>query len=156
MVTESLIKAPNTCPAPTISSSYHQVRCNDILFSIVKIVFFCAVSITVLQTTTRHLVPYCFVLLTFIRWIQLSFGVYDWSPEVWPFQIKATEEYFPVVLFILLYKVVQSFEFVGQILKYDHLRTVPTIVIAHMFCASPDTRISYRQCLLIQGSFCAA
>jgi len=30
------------------------------------------------------------------------------------------------------------------------LRTVPTIVIAHTFCASPDTRISYRQCLLIQ------
>ena len=36
-----------------------------------------------------------------------------------------------------------------------HLRTVPTIVIAHTFCASPDTRISYRQCLLMQGSFCA-
>ena len=41
----------------------------------------------------------------------------------------------------------------------DHLnyplRTVPTIVIAHTFCASPDTRISNRQCLLIQGYFCA-
>ena len=36
-----------------------------------------------------------------------------------------------------------------------NLRTVPTIVIAHTFCASPDTRISYRQCLLIQGYFCA-
>ena len=36
------------------------------------------------------------------------------------------------------------------------LRTVPTIVIAHTFCASPDTRISYLQCLLIQGYFCAA
>ena len=35
------------------------------------------------------------------------------------------------------------------------LRTVPTIVIAHTFCASPDTRISYRHCLLIQGCFCA-
>ena len=35
------------------------------------------------------------------------------------------------------------------------LRTVPTIVIAHTFCASPDTRISYRRCLLIQGYFCA-
>ena len=35
------------------------------------------------------------------------------------------------------------------------LRTVPTIVTAHTFCASPDTRISYRQCLLIQGYFCA-
>ena len=30
----------------------------------------------------------------------------------------------------------------------------PTIVIAHTFCASPDTRISYRQWLLIQGYFC--
>ena len=36
------------------------------------------------------------------------------------------------------------------------LRRVPTIVIAHTFCASPDTRISYRQYLLIQGYFCAA
>ena len=27
------------------------------------------------------------------------------------------------------------------------LRTVPTIGIAHTFCASPDTRICYRQCL---------
>ena len=35
------------------------------------------------------------------------------------------------------------------------LRTVPTIVIAHTFYASPDTRISYRQCLVIQGYFCA-
>ena len=35
------------------------------------------------------------------------------------------------------------------------LRTVPTIVIAHTFCASPDTRISYCQCLLIEGYFCA-
>ena len=34
------------------------------------------------------------------------------------------------------------------------LRTVPTIVIAHTFCASPDTRISYRQCLLIKVFFC--
>ena len=34
-----------------------------------------------------------------------------------------------------------------------NLRTVPTIVIAHTLCASPDTRISYRRCLLIQGYF---
>ena len=36
-----------------------------------------------------------------------------------------------------------------------HLRTVPNIVTAHTFCASPDTGISYRQCLPIQGYFCA-
>jgi len=40
-------------------------------------------------------------------------------------------------------------------IKNDILRTVPTIVTAHTFCASPDTRISHRQCLLIQGYFCA-
>ena len=34
------------------------------------------------------------------------------------------------------------------------LRTVPTIVIAHTFYASRDTRISSRRCLIIQGYFC--
>ena len=34
--------------------------------------------------------------------------------------MKAVEQYFPVVLFIMLYKVVLTFEFVGGILKYDH------------------------------------
>ena len=29
--------------------------------------------------------------------------------------MKATEQYFPVVLFIMLYKVVQTFEFVHEI-----------------------------------------
>ena len=35
-------------------------------------------------------------------------------------QMKATEQYFPVVLFIMLYKVVLIFESVGEILKCDH------------------------------------
>ena len=35
--------------------------------------------------------------------------------------MKATEEYFPVVLFIMLYKVVLTFESVDEILKCDHL-----------------------------------
>ena len=34
--------------------------------------------------------------------------------------MKATEEYFPVVLFIMLYKVVLIFESVDEILKSDH------------------------------------
>ena len=34
--------------------------------------------------------------------------------------MKATEQYFRVVLFITLYKVVLSFEFTGEILKCDH------------------------------------
>jgi len=35
-------------------------------------------------------------------------------------QMKATEQYFPVVLFIMLYKVVLMFESVDGILKCDH------------------------------------
>jgi len=35
-------------------------------------------------------------------------------------QMKATEQYFSVVLFIMLYKVVQTFESVDEILKRDH------------------------------------
>ena len=35
-------------------------------------------------------------------------------------QMKATEQYFPVVLFIMLYKVVLTFESLGEILKCDY------------------------------------
>ena len=35
-------------------------------------------------------------------------------------QMKATEQYFPVVLFIMLYKVILTFESVDEILKCDH------------------------------------
>ena len=35
-------------------------------------------------------------------------------------QMKATEQYFPVVLSIVLYKVVLTFESVDEILKYEH------------------------------------
>ena len=34
--------------------------------------------------------------------------------------MKAIEQYFPVVLFILLFKVVLTFESVDEILKRDH------------------------------------
>ena len=34
--------------------------------------------------------------------------------------MKATEQYFPVVLFIMLYKVVVRFESSDEILKCDH------------------------------------
>ena len=34
--------------------------------------------------------------------------------------MKATEQFFPVVLFIMLYKVVLTFESVDEILKCDH------------------------------------
>ena len=35
-------------------------------------------------------------------------------------QMKATKQYFPVALFIMLYMVVLTFEFVDEILKCDH------------------------------------
>ena len=35
-------------------------------------------------------------------------------------QVEATEQYVPVVLFIMLYKVVLTFEFVDEILWCDH------------------------------------
>ena len=34
--------------------------------------------------------------------------------------MKATEKYFPLVLFIMMYNVVLTFESVGEILKCDH------------------------------------
>ena len=34
--------------------------------------------------------------------------------------MKATEQAFPVVLFIMLHKVVLTFEFVDEIIKCDH------------------------------------
>jgi len=34
--------------------------------------------------------------------------------------MKATEQYFPVVLFIMLYKVVQTFQSLNKTLHYDH------------------------------------
>ena len=34
--------------------------------------------------------------------------------------MKATEQYFPVLLFIMMYKMVLSFVSVGEILKCDH------------------------------------
>ena len=35
-------------------------------------------------------------------------------------QMKATEQYFPMVLFIMLYKVIPTFESVDEILWCDH------------------------------------
>ena len=35
-------------------------------------------------------------------------------------QMKATEQHFPVVLFIMLYKVVLNFERVGEMLLSNH------------------------------------
>ena len=43
--------------------------------------------------------------------------------------MKATEQYFPVVLFIMLYKMVLTFESVGGILKCDHSKQYFSVVL---------------------------
>ena len=49
-----------------------------------------------------------------------NFWVCGWNPKMWPLESKATERYFHVVPFIMLYKVVLTFESVDEILKCDH------------------------------------
>ena len=46
-------------------------------------------------------------------------------------QVKATEQYFPVVLFIMLYKVVLTFESVDEILWCDHSNETSSAVLSH-------------------------
>ena len=48
--------------------------------------------------------------------------------------MKATEQYFPVVLFIILYKVVLTFESVDVILKCDHLNESYGAVLSCLIC----------------------
>ena len=43
--------------------------------------------------------------------------------------MKATEQYFPVVLFIMLYKVVLTFDSVDEIPKYDHSNESHRVVL---------------------------
>ena len=45
--------------------------------------------------------------------------------------MKATEQYFPVLLFIMLYKVVLTFESVDEILKCDHSNETSLAVLLH-------------------------
>ena len=46
-------------------------------------------------------------------------------------QMEATEQYFPVVLIIMLYRMVQTFETVDEILKYDHSNESCWAVLSH-------------------------
>ena len=47
--------------------------------------------------------------------------------------MKATEQYFPVVLFIMLYKVVLTFESVHEILWRDHSNETPPETVQQYF-----------------------
>ena len=54
-----------------------------------------------------------------VRGDSTNFWVCGWNLKV-TIQMKATEQYFPVVLFIMLYKVILTFESVDKMLKCDH------------------------------------
>jgi len=45
--------------------------------------------------------------------------------------MKAAVQYFPVVLFIMLYKVVLTFESVDEILNYDHSNEIYWTVLSY-------------------------
>ena len=53
-------------------------------------------------------------------------------------QIKATERYFPVVQFIMLYKVVITFEFANEILKCDQSNENRSAILQVMLCIVLD------------------
>ena len=55
-------------------------------------------------------------------------------------QVKATEQYFPMVLFIMLYKVVLTFESVDEILKCDHSNKSYLAVLFLWYCLLCCTR----------------
>ena len=44
--------------------------------------------------------------------------------------MRATEQYFPVVLFIMLYKVILTFESGDEILKCDHSNESSCVVLS--------------------------
>ena len=60
----------------------------------------------------HHFLLECCTWLMFESVEEILYGV--------TIQMKATEQYFPVVLFIMLYKVVLTFESVDEILWCDH------------------------------------
>jgi len=93
------------------------------------------------------------VTVTFEDWTFHNSLVVEYSARWKHVLIYAFCEKNPGIYFNVKQLVLQC-EFLRFENLLTYLRTVPTIVIAHAFCTSPDTRISYCQCLLIQGYFC--
>ena len=52
--------------------------------------------------------------------------------------MKATEQYFPVVLFVMLYKAILTFESVDEILKCDHSNESYRAVLSCAVVATPS------------------
>ena len=57
--------------------------------------------------------------------------------------MEATEQCLPVVLFIMLYKVVLTFECVDEILKYDHSNESSTAVNTIFFIQNLEFLYSF-------------
>ena len=58
--------------------------------------------------------------------------------------MKATERYFPVVLFIMLYKVVLTFDSVDEILKGDHrIKTSLAVLLNGAVCLSAFYKMKF-------------
>ena len=61
--------------------------------------------------------PWMVLFITPWEWFFLSLWKKSYAVTI---QVKPNEQYFPLVLFIMLYKVVLTFESVDEILKCDH------------------------------------
>ena len=61
--------------------------------------------------------------------------------------MKATEQYFPVVLYIMLYKVVSSFESVNEILKCEYSNGSCRAVLSFVFITSQNLTRRYSEFL---------
>jgi len=63
-------------------------------------------------------------------------------------QIKVTKQYFPVVLFIMLYKVILTFASVDEILKCDHANENYWAVLS---CGTVDYAIQVHSNIWVRG-----
>ena len=58
--------------------------------------------------------------------------------------MKATEQYFPVELFIMLFKMVLTFESVDEVLKCDHqIKTSLAVLLNGAICLSAFYKMKF-------------
>ena len=118
----------------THKASWRWITCvvNPVLseYSRVNLVSVCLIEGHTISSCRKYgssflLYSFCFLLYLHSNeccWVVLSCGtdccaVLSWSVAI---QMKDTEQYFPVVLFVVLYLVVLTFACVDEILKCDH------------------------------------
>ena len=69
-------------------------------------------------------------------------------------QMKATEQYFSVVLYIMLYNVVLTFESVDEILKWHHYPQIKaaghtlSVDAISIFCVTPGQKFAEIHCTM--------